>query len=221
MQSTCVYADILHRVHNERHTLAHARMRPHFDNLYVTRAQYHTDSRFKEVNNVNVNRVFVIAVMCVMLISTVGAVTAVRHDSAPVATSVQPASGQTARFAAPGATSAAANEFTPVHALCLKNDGAFVCRWAVRFSTDGGRTWAFSKYTGDICVGQKALVDLSCLGVPDSSLVSAIVIKVVFGADNSATAVYQYDSKSTDYAGYRISGVLWKNTVTYTGMNAC
>ncbi|OLL31663.1 hypothetical protein BTH42_11195 [Burkholderia sp. SRS-W-2-2016] len=99
----------------------------------------------------------------------------------------------------------------------LDNGGAFVARGAVAYIEQNG-TRHLSATTGDILLGQHAMVDPAQLGVPDGSLILMYVV-VVAGTDNEATQSFTFQKESRVVAHYRINGTTKINTLSLISVN--
>jgi len=104
----------------------------------------------------------------------------------------------------------------------LFNEGIFIAKLAVYYSTDGGLTWTESGHTDGISRYEYAYFSLRDHGIPEGALVREHAI-VVGGKDRTGSEIFQCAyyacglEFSQKYAGYYISGKTWNPTLSYKG----
>ena len=119
-----------------------------------------------------------------------------------------------------GATPAevvAGTYYQPLCGLKLWNEGWFVAHLACYYSMDGGASWCESAHSDGITRYGCAVASLADLGVPEFALVKIHAV-VVGGKDRTGSEVFQYWPYYHNWGLYTISGVTWKPSLEYAGI---
>jgi hypothetical protein len=98
--------------------------------------------------------------------------------------------------------------------VTLHQEGWFVAK--LQFAYRAGNTWKHVDGSGNIPIAQKATLDPGDYGVPKGAEFSPYVF-VVWGNDQRAHEVFQYEKGNSFTAEYTIRGRTLDNSLEYEG----
>jgi hypothetical protein len=111
--------------------------------------------------------------------------------------------------------------YAVIHGLRLLQNGWFIAKLGVKYSTDGGVTWLESVLDSNLTRGENMSMSFQSLGVPEGALAKIHVV-VIAGKDRTGSQVFfaQYHDYLTRYsfAEYEIKGTTGNPTLTFNGI---